>query len=283
MALINWAPKKLLYTKNTRSCAKLGITKPLVILSFDCDTPEDSLAGLKIAKIMKDKNIEGVFAVPGETLQEGLESYKEISQLNFEFLNHGYKKHAQYDSDKNRYYSVTWYKNMPTSQIEEDIFKGHTTLKELLGIEATGFRAPHFGTLTAANLGDIYKFISSLNYKYSSSSTPMKGLTKGSSFKESANIWEFPLSGCTDSPTSTFDSWGYFMAPDKKYAAKDYFERFKKTIDFFIQNDLPILLNWYVDPSHVHLAQEFYDSLDYAKSYNVEFTTYTKFIRNYLS
>jgi hypothetical protein len=268
-----------IYTKYSSLTREQNISKKWLVLSFDCDTPPDAEAAEEIADRLKQMGITAVFAVPGKSL-EGLQySYKQLVESGFEFINHGYSDHAAFNTEKNEYYGITWYHEMTEEEVRRDIRDAHECIIKILGISPKGFRAPHFGYFQKSRqLEIIYSEIARLGYTYATTTMPEFGLIKGAVFPVSRNLFEFPLTGTFDNPRILLDSWQFLAAPERVFDDDDYIVQFKKMVDFFSNNDLPCILNFYADPSHVINFRGFFECIDYACQSGIEITTYSRII-----
>ncbi len=266
-----------LYSRYGNLSCKRGIKGRYLILSYDCDTTDDARAALDIVHKFRATGIPAVFAVPGRCIEAEAGSYREIHQAGFEFMNHGYLDHAQFDPALGRYTSITWYHEMSEAEIREDIRRGHDTIRNLLGIEARGFRAPHFGYYQSPdNLEIIYSEAARLGYSYASTTMPSHALHNGAAYPTGRGIIEFPLTGTFDRPEDLLDSWCYMAAPDRIYTPEDYVRQFRKMVYFFAQKNLPCILNYYADPSHIIDFKAYFDCIEYALNYGFEATIYSR-------
>ncbi|MEI6218977.1 MAG: polysaccharide deacetylase family protein [bacterium] len=258
-----------------------GIKKPYLILSFDCDSPEDAIASKELSVwLMRKKAIPAVFAVPGRRIESSPGTYSEISRAGFEFMNHGYLDHAEFNQALGRYTSTTWYHEMSETAVREDIRRGHDTIRNILGIEAKGFRVPHFGYYQSPEqLEVIYSESERLGYSYASTTMPSHALHNGAAYRAVRGIIEFPLTGTFDRPEELLDSWCYMAAPDRVYTPKEYVLQFCKMVNFFANNGLPCILNYYADPSHVIDSRAYFDCIEYALESGFEATTYARLVQ----
>ena len=247
-----------------------------LVVSFDCDTPEDANAARAVAEWFKDKRIPAVFAVPGKRMEDAKDVYGAIGKAGFEFLNHGYSEHALYDRERMRYTSKTFYHEMEEEEIRQDILAGHACVRSCIEVSPRGFRAPHFGNFQHdEQLGMIYRVLSELGYSYSTTTMPIRGLRKGAIFHVGEGIVEFPLTGTYDHPELILDSWQFLAAPERIYSEDDYIKQFRKMVDFFSKRDLPCILNYYVDPVHVIHFGGFFSCIEYAIDRGLTPSTYS--------
>jgi peptidoglycan/xylan/chitin deacetylase (PgdA/CDA1 family) len=271
-----------------RAAAYLDYSKPLIeyriteqylVVSFDCDTPDDARAAGAIAEWFRERGIPAVFAVPGRSIEGAEAAYTSIAKSGFEFLNHGYAEHAAYDVERERYYSITFYDKMAAEQIRQDIIDGDTCIRRYLGLTPLGFRAPHFGSFQKKEqLEIIYTTLSKLGYSYATTTMPEYGLRKGALFQAYNGIIEFPLTGTYDNPHVILDSWQFLAAPQRVYTADDYVNQFRKMVDFFSGRDLPCILNYYVDPIHVIDFEGFFGCVEYALQRGLKAATYSQIL-----
>ncbi|HOE11870.1 MAG TPA: polysaccharide deacetylase family protein [bacterium] len=244
---------------------KQGLTRPTLILSFDCDRDRDAEAALDVTGQLMEIGICPVFAVPGTNLEQNGDIYREIALRGCEFINHGYLPHAYWDDENARFESCTFYHEMRPEDIAEDIRKGHETLVKILGKAPDGFRGPHFGTFQKkSQLRFLHRTLRDLGYRYSSSTTPWYGFLHGPLYRTQSGIVEIPVSGCFDAPLNILDSWSFFSGRKERLTPQDYRDQLVKMVDYFAAGDSPALLNFYADPSHVAGRSEFFDAMCYA-------------------
>ena len=146
----------------------------------------------------------------------------------------------------------------------------------MLGINATGFRTPHFGSFN--NKGDIifiHSLLSKMNYSFSSSSVPMWGFKLGPAIKKFSNIVEIPLTGFFSMPFNLLDSWGLRFAKKRTYGQEIYKKEILNYIDYCQNKQL--FINLYVDPSQVYDWEDFFESIKMLAQFNC--SSYSKFIK----
>jgi peptidoglycan/xylan/chitin deacetylase (PgdA/CDA1 family) len=229
--------------------ASLGLSRPLLFLSFDCDTDLDPQATIEVMKLLDGLGIKATFAVPGVQLERGAKIYREVAQRGCEFMNHGHLPHAEWRDD--RYVGITFYEDMPISAVEADIRKGHETVTRLIGRPPEGFRAPHFGHFKKPHqLALVHRLAHELGYRYCSTTLPEYALTHGPA-PLIDQVVELPAFGSVSAPTSILDSWTH-LSDRKSYAlAPTYAELMIETVDRLLAEKMPALLTWYADPAHV--------------------------------
>ena len=240
---------------------KAGLKRLFFILSLDCDTAEDIAVVLKVHTRLLDQGIKPVYAVPGKLLETGAEIYREIFHAGGEFLNHGYAEHTYFDKAKEAYDSCFFYDRLEPKRVRQDIVEGDACLREVLGAAPLGFRAPHFGTFQRpAQLRFLHDILGELGYRFSSSTMPVYAFKYGPVFKQSG-VWEMPVSGRAESPLSILDSWTCFMAPDRTLTPGCYRREGAAMAEIFRKMGVG-LLNYYVDPSHIHDQELFYQTVE---------------------
>ncbi|QWG25093.1 polysaccharide deacetylase family protein [Bradyrhizobium sediminis] len=229
--------------------ASLGLHRPVLFLSFDCDTDLDPPATIEVMKLLDGLGIKATFAVPGVQLERGAEIYREVAQRGCEFMNHGHLPHAEWRDD--RYVGITFYEDMPVGAVEADIRKGHETVTRLIGRPPEGFRAPHFGHFKQPHqLALLHRLAHELGYRYCSTTLPEYALIHGPAPLIN-QVVELPAFGSVRAPTSILDSWTH-LSDRRSYAlAPTYAELMIETVDRLLAAKMPALLTWYADPAHV--------------------------------
>ena len=254
-----------LWKKYLKQCDSIQQTS--FLLSFDCDTELDIevLPGV-IAKLEKI-GISPVLAVPGELIEKGRQVYKEFSENGIEFINHGYIQHTHVELPQRTYNSSFFYSKLSKSEVKQDIIRGHAAIYKQLGVEPNGFRTPHFGSYQKkSELRFLWKVLSELGYKFSTSTAPILGIRKGPLIKGA--ILELPVTGCPSWPTKVLDSWSFGFAPSRSVDREDYINQIAK-ISKEIELGRKIVVNIYADPSQVYDWPEFFDALEKLAPYNI--------------
>lgn len=268
----NYSNRDLIRTYAQLSRAQ-GIGQLVLVLSFDCDTPEDALAAERLHPVLERKGIRATYAVPGEQLRAGHTIYHRLAEAGAPFINHGALPHAEWRND--RYHSITFYNELSTEEVIADIRRGHEIVLDVTGRPPDGFRAPHFGYYQQPQqLQVVHDTARELGYRFCTTTLPSLALAQGPAI-DMGGLYEFPLSGSLRAPTTILDSWNY-LSDRRDYALKkDYFRDFRETVDFFLKRGLPGVLNYYVDPAHVVDAEPFHRALDYAVARNLPTLHYT--------
>jgi hypothetical protein len=257
-ALSRISPSHVLSTYRSLA-AKSGLDQLYLVVSFDCDTPEDIEVAWDVHDRLLRLGICATYAVPGELLIQGEAVYKKIARTGAEFLNHGGRSHTYYDSEKARYRSCFFYDQQPRDLVERDIIEGDRIVTEVIGVKPEGFRTPHFGTFQKREeLLFLHNVLKRLRYSYSTSTTPFIGLRLGPVFSD-LGLPEFPVSGQGSDPLAILDSWGCFEAPDRVLGPEDY-KRQALSMARLLAG-APGLLNYYADPCHIAEQPVFFETM----------------------
>lgn len=240
-----------------RLAREAGLTRPTLFLSFDCDTDQDALVLPELDALLSGLGIAHTLAVPGVQLRNSPAVYRALADAGLEFMNHGHAPHTVRRDDV--YVSTTFYEAMDPRAVEDDIRQGHAAVLAVTGRSPAGFRAPHFGLFQQPDqLALIRRTARSLGYAYCSTTTPATARERGPVFVQDGLV-ELPLFGTARIPHRIFDSWSYLEGAAPYRLSPDYARLGMETVDFFCDNDLPVLLSWYADPSHVHGQPAFGD------------------------
>ncbi len=239
--------------------AKKVLPRSLFILSFDCDTEEDIDVAWDVHQKLQGIGMMPVYAVPGELLKKGEKRYRKIYETGAEFINHGGRKHTYFDKKNQRHTSCFFYDQQSYEHLREDIFLGHQTLQDVLGITAKGWRTPHFGTFQKPeHLKFLYDLLMELNYTFSTSTTPAMAYRYGPLYKDQ-RIIEIPVCGIYSEPLNVMDTWAYFEAPHRTKSSLEYVPAAKNLVN--LSKKHPTLINMYGDPSHIHDKPEFFEAM----------------------
>lgn len=252
-----------------------GINELKFVISFDCDTIQDIQVVEGVNQRLNDLGIIPVYAVPGELLIKGSEIYRKVLSTGAEFINHGYKIHSIREG--NSYQSTFDYNDILLTEVEADIFKGHKTLIEHLGISPRGFRTPHFGNFqNRKQLCQLYNILKTLKYDYSTSTIPYFGLRFGAYFKKSGLI-EIPVSGLITEPLRIFDSFLYFNNMSGKLKGSEYKREGLEIAQYYRRNVKYGVINIYADPSQIYNCDEFFQVMEEFADF-AESTTYSQLV-----
>lgn len=253
---------QLLWRQYIQQAHQLGLNQLYLILSFDCDTAEDADAANQIDAWLRKHNLKATYAVPGEQLEQGAQVYRHLADMGADFINHGARSHAQWRG--NRYWSITFYHQMPPHKVIEDIQRGHEIVTRTIGRPPVGFRAPHFGLFQGkAQLALQYDTLRSLGYCYSTSTVPQTAMQYGPIF-DVGGLYEVPLSGSYQRYLNILDSWGNIVSPQQPVLTDRYADLFIQTVNRLLALNIPGVLNYYVDPAHVYKSEAFFRAISYA-------------------
>lgn len=256
------------YERYSAAGHEQGLAGVKLFLSFDCDTDLDFSATLEVMRFLNALGIKATYAVPGVQIEKGAETYRKVAASGAEFMNHGYLPHTAWGED--RYVSTTWYHEMSESDVEADIIRGDETIRTVLGLVPSGFRAPHFGHFSEPHqLELVHRAARRLGYSYCSTTLPEFGLARGP-LVDVDGLVELPTLGSTVAPTSVLDSWTY-LTDRRVYAlGEDYAALMCETVDHFVDAGGPALLTWYGDPSHVAGQQPFERAMQHIAGKGIE-------------
>jgi hypothetical protein len=239
--------------------AQVGLDRLYLVLSFDCDTPEDIAVACEVHERLLQLGICASYAVPGALLQEGSDVYQHIAATGAEFLNHGGRSHTYFDTQRGEYRSNFFYDQQPREVLKRDIEEGDRIVTEVIGTKPAGYRTPHFGTFQRPDqIRFLHEVLRGLQYTYSTSTTPLAGLRYGPAFRR-FGLMEFPVSGQGSNPVSILDSWGCFRAPDRTLAAADYRREALAMARLLASG--PGILNFYADPCHIVGQPIFFETM----------------------
>jgi hypothetical protein len=270
--------KDRLFRRYVGLARERAINQSYFILSFDCDTQEDSKVVWDVHTRLTDMGVKPVYMVPGMLLEQASSVYQRIARTGAEFINHGYREHTFFDQDSGRYASCFFYDRLSRKEIEEDIQAGDKALRSVLGITPAGFRTPHFGTFQKRrDIRFIHAVLKKYNYFFSSSTVPYYGFRYGPLF-DLDGIKEFPLSGSWSKPLSILDSWSCFGAADRSMHEQDYLREARDISAFFSGKKAAGILNFYADPSHIAGKEEFFEAVRLWKEAGTS-TTYSGFLQ----
>lgn len=248
-----------LFRRYRRLARRAGFDRLYLIFSFDCDTAEDIEAAYPVHRKMMDLGVTPAYAVPGELLSQGAETYRKIAATGAEFLNHGFRSHTYFDETAGAYKSCFFYDEQTPETVEADVIGGDRAVAEIIGVKPRGFRTPHFGTFQSEpHLAFLHGLLAHLDYEYSTSTSPAFGLRFGPVFPREG-VREIPVSGCGSRPWRILDTWGCFRAPDRIHTPGDY-RREALAMAARLQNG-PGLLNYYADPSHIAGEPAFFETV----------------------
>lgn len=250
-----------IFQRYSNKAREQGFTNLYIILSFDCDTPEDIPAAEKIHAYLSERDMKATYAVPGHILNAGRDVFRVLSEQGADFINHGALPHAE--KREGRYWPVTFYNKLPLPDVIADIRKGHNIVTDVTGHPPIGFRAPHFGCIQNSYiLKKIHHVLREMNYRYSTSTIPYFGFRYGPVWDVNG-IYEFPVSGSYNNPLRILDSWSNIISSSLPEVKDEYAYQFIDTIKKLKIIGASGILNYYVDPAHVVSSRSFYNAMDF--------------------
>ena len=255
-----------------RQARRLGLQGLYLILSFDCDTPDDTKAVEEVDEWLFRNGIKRTYAVPGKQLLEGAEVYNSLARRGADFINHGAMPHTEWR--ENRYWSINFYDQMTHEEVMNDIRSGSEMVRRVTGLLPSGFRVPHFGLFQKPDqVGAIHATLRELGYRFSTSTLPYFAFFHGPAWK-AGGVWEIPLSGSFPSFFTLLDSWGYVKDPYHPVVGDDYAGRFLQTVERLMRLGISGVLNYYVDPAHVCKSESFFKVLNHVLASGVTTLSY---------
>ncbi len=244
----------------SRKLAQRGLRGVYMILSFDCDTDEDADAALMLHRWLTERSIPAAYAVPGAQLERGAAIYRQIAEMGGIFLNHGALPHTLQQGST--YVSSTFYNEMTLDDVSADVRRGHEIVTRVIGKTPTGFRTPHFGYFQAPEqLRFLHDLLKSMGYRYSTSTMPRTALNHNPVWQNGA-LTELPLSGWYEQPLNLLDSFTLIESPTRRVVTDVYERRLINTVTTLRRKNLNAVLNYYVDPAHVHKTETFTRAID---------------------
>lgn len=241
-------------------CSRVGIGSSKYLLTFDCDTDLDIDVIPRVHAKLAALGVTPVYAVPGQLIERGLDTYKALANLGAEFLNHGYVQHTLVDAKRTKYISTFFYDQISSKEALDDIDRGHETLVSKLSVTPMGFRTPHFGTFQSKDdLLFLHKKLRSLGYSFSSSTSPRYSFLKGPNFS-SNGVTEIPVTGCPSWPLGILDSFNFRFSGSFKFTPEVFESEMKKGFEMMEKGNLK-RINMYADPSQVYDWEGFFESV----------------------
>ena len=267
---------KLIWRNYIRAARQCGLDRLYLILSFDCDTPEDAKAARQLDAWLRQHQVKATYAVPGVQLEQSASIYRRLFDTGAQFINHGGLPHAEWRGDA--YTSITFYHQMTSEAVVEDIERGHEIVSKIIGCPPVGFRAPHFGYFQADDqLALQYGVLRSLGYSFSTSTVPRFAMRYGPVF-DVGGLYEIPVSGSFRFHLDILDSWGYLISPQQPVLKDLYAAHFIETIDRLLALKIPGVLNLYADPAHVYQSDAFYRAVSHALNQGISTLHYPDLI-----
>jgi len=263
-----------IWSRYSAMAQKQGFDRLYLLLSFDCDTPEDAQAASILDEKLKQLGICRSYAVPGTMLEANPRVYRAIFSRGAEFLNHGYLPHTQLQDGV--YRSTTFYAKMDPADVIKDVENGHQTVTGIIGKKPAGFRAPHFGRVPLSMQRDVIRpVLKDLGEFYSTQTMPIESVKHGPIWWD--RHWpEFPMTGQSRAPYSLLDSYSFLQSPAVRKVTTRYGAILKQTIQNLLDWNFRGLLNIYADPSHVAEDSGFMEAMKMVSDQGIPSLTYTQ-------
>ena len=220
--------------------------KSCLLLSFDCDFPEDALALPEIVRCLESTPIKASFACVGRWVEDYPDEHRAVLECGHELLNHTYS-HPELINSPEHFVSFRddlqerQWRQLTVLEKREEISRCHELVRDKLDYTMQGFRAPHFGKVDA---DDLYSALRELGYTYSTSVLSCRGPELGRPFL-THGILEIPVTTCPRHPFASFDSWHAFYAKGGWHAS-DFVQVFESRLQSSVRSGA--LTNVYLDP-----------------------------------
>jgi len=240
------------------------------VLVLDCDTDLDISVVAAVNTRLINMGIKAIYAVPGELIIRGLETYRSFAGAGHEFINHGYFQHSTVDQYRTRYENLFFYNEISEFERRDDILRGHNTIVESLKVIPKGFRTPHFGTFqNLKELTEIHSICMELKYVFSSSTTPKYRFMHGEIWCVTRNFFELPTTGAISNPLGILDSFSYRFNSTNSLTPKEFSDEIS-LLKRMLELGRVQRVNIYADPSQVYDWDEFFESLATISKYFVD-------------
>lgn len=217
-----------------------------LLLSFDCDFPEDVLALPQVASLLERHSLKASFACVGRWVEDYPEAHRLVLAAGHEVFNHSYS-HPELVNSPQHFVSFRADLNprpweaLSRAEQQEEIRHCQEVVRQLLGCEMKGFRLPHFGRLRPAA---VYPFLAELGLSYSSSRLASQGRRGGIPHWQ-GRVLEIPVTPCPRHPFAALDSWHALYARGG-WHRRDFFDLLRSQLERAVQGHG--LINLYLDP-----------------------------------
>lgn len=179
-----------------------------LLLSFDCDFPEDCDALPDIAQKLADRGQRASFAVVGRWVEQFPEAHRAVVEAGHELVNHSYS-HPELVNAPGRFVSrVTdlqprrW-AELSLQERDDEIGRCQQVVEDVLGVRMRGFRAPHFGNVDP---WPLYPLLAARGLRYSTSMLSCRA-ERGGLPSLVEDVVEIPVTTCPRHPLSSLDTW----------------------------------------------------------------------------
>ena len=241
------------------------------ILSFDCDFPRDIAVLPSLVNLLGQYGYGASFACIGQWVRKYAEEHRCLVEAGHEIINHTETHpnlyHPAHDYAQGEGMTREYFNLIGRDDRRLEIERGHHTIADVLGVEPTGFRTPHFGNL---HVDDVYGLLAELGYLYSSA-VPVAGAGP-LPFKTREGIWEIPLSPCPQHPFGVLDTWHSIGKNKPRHAGQgEMAALFARLLDATENGGL---VNIYLDPYDAMQSGELLRMLEIMKDRAVVASSY---------
>lgn len=221
---------------------RLGLERGKLALTFDCDYSADSVAADEICRLLNQYKIKSSWAVIGALVKNAPSVYQKLANSGHELLNHTltHPNNEVLRPDDSRNFA----RILPAERREE-ITRCHELVRNLLGYEMKGFRAPHFSMTT-----DVYQMLADCGYSYSSSRLYYLDPFVGGVHFTKEGVVELPLLAAPVAPFLVPATYFIYRAPTRLYTSEaDFYQQFKALLEITSKERLATVI--YFDPCDV--------------------------------
>jgi peptidoglycan/xylan/chitin deacetylase (PgdA/CDA1 family) len=261
-----------------RTMAAQRGARSFCVVSFDCDFPRDIEVLPALVELLSRYGIPASFACIGQWVRQFPDEHKLLVGEGFEVINHTETHpnlyHPSYGYARKEGLSRHFFNRLSKEQRLDEIERCHATFAEVLGVEATGFRTPHFGSL---HVDDVYEMLAKLGYLFSSSI--LASNCGGAPYRTPEGIWEIPVSPCPLHPFGVFDSWHSLSKCGASHKAPGELSGLFATLIHTVAQDGG-LANVYFDPKDVLESGELEQMLSILSESDIEVVDYRELVCN---
>lgn len=194
--------------------------RSVLLLSFDCDFPEDCDVLPEISTQLQAHGLTASFAVVGRWVEADPDAHRAVVDGGHELVNHSYS-HPELINAPGRFVSrrddlqPRKWGELTLDERDEEIGRCQEAVTEQLGVEMRGFRAPHFGNVDP---WPLYPLLARRGLRYSTSMLSPRASSGGLPFVEQGVV-EIPVTTCPDHPLTSLDTWHALYARGGWHAA----------------------------------------------------------------
>ena len=251
--------------------------KSCLLLSFDCDFPEDVFAIPDVVRQLEGTPVRASFACVGRWVEDYPDEHRVVLESGHELFNHSYSHPELINSSKHFVSSRDdlndrrW-DELTLAEKRQEIEGCQEVVRATLGHRMVGFRTPHFGNTQPE---ELYVPLGEAGLRYSTSVLAARASNLGYPTRQ-GEILEIPVTCCPVHPFVSFDSWHSLYARGGWHRA-DFAEVFERRLTRAIQ--IRGLTNLYLDPKDAARLQ-LPRLLDIVQSMSEECwaPTYTEFV-----